>query len=98
MIRPLLTNRAVKTLSSNPDVNAEIIEGALIINGCAVSSDLGFTEDKQKYQNARYPREEEQGYDSIENLISPGYFSGIITNRTAEIRFAPLGADPEKNQ
>lgn len=97
MIRPLMTSRAVEDLSGNPDLNAEIIEGTLILNGCTVRSDLRFTEEKQKYLNARYPREEERGYDSVENLVSPGYFSGIVTNGTVEIRFAPPGAGSELN-
>lgn len=96
-IRPLMTSRAVEDLLDNPDVNAEIIEGSLILNGCAVRSELRFSEERQRYLNARYPREEERGYDSVENLISPGYFSGIITNGTVEIRFAPLGAGLELN-
>ena len=80
MIRPLMSSRSVQDLSCNPEVNTSIVEGTLILNGCAVRSDIPFTDDTQRYINARYPREEERGYDAVEELISPGYFAGVITN------------------
>jgi len=97
MIRPLMTSRSIHVLSDKPDVKAEIVEGSLILNGCTVKSDLRFTEERQQYLNARYPREEERGYDSVEDLISSGFFSGTITNGTVLIRFTPLDSRAKGN-
>nr|WP_319540485.1 amylo-alpha-1,6-glucosidase [uncultured Methanospirillum sp.] len=98
MIRPLMTNRSVQNLSGEQKEKSSTSEGSLILNGCAVRSDLGFTDDRQQYLNAWYPRDEERGYNAREDLISPGYFAGAVTNGIVEIRFAPQDAIPESNQ
>ncbi|MDD1729901.1 MAG: amylo-alpha-1,6-glucosidase [Methanospirillum sp.] len=89
MIRPLMTRRSVKDLSHEPLVETNADAGELILNGCRVSASLPFSHDLQRYHNARYPREQERGYDAREDLVSPGYFSGPCTDGVIEIRFVP---------
>ncbi len=90
-IRPVMTNRKVTTLSRDPVADIREDGGDLILNGCTVSSDLTFSEDEQWYLNAYYPCEQSRGYDAWEDLISPGMFSGTVTDGTMEIRFTPGG-------
>lgn len=90
VIRPLMTRRSVRDLSRDPVIEIDDDEGQLLLNGCTITTGLPFTQDMQWYLNAYYPREEERGYDAWEDLISPGFFAGTITNDTVEIRFTPV--------
>jgi len=90
-VRPLMTNRPVSELCQDPIGEINEQGGTLLLNGCTFTSDLLFTREMQRYQNACYPHEQEHGYDAFENLISPGYFSGNVTNRSVEIRVTPKG-------
>jgi glycogen debranching enzyme len=95
MIRPLMTNRPVRELTRDPIISSSEIGESLILNDCAVSSTLSFTEDLQWYLNAYYPKEQETGYDAWEDHISPGFFSGTVHNQVVEIRLRPLSL-PER--
>lgn len=89
-IRPLMTNRMVHDLSRDPVIEISDVGDALILNGCAVSSTIPFTHDMQWYLNAYYPCEQKAGNDAWEDHISPGYFSGIISDQVVEIQFTPV--------
>jgi glycogen debranching enzyme len=91
MIRPLMTRRRVQDLSWNPDANISFEEGNLVLNGCYITGNLVFTRDMHRYLNAFYSRDQEQEYGAREDLVSPGYFSGTITDTVAEIEFLPPG-------
>jgi glycogen debranching enzyme len=91
LIRPLMTKRPVRELSRDPELHISEEKEELVINGCTFSTPLKFTEDIQWYLNAFYPRESERGYDAWEDLASPGFFSGIVTNGVVDIRVTPHG-------
>lgn len=92
-IRPLMTSRQVWNLSRDPVVEVSEDSGHLVLNGCKITGSLAFTHDMQWYLNAYYPREQERGYDAWEDLVSPGYFTGTVTDEVIEIRFNPLDTD-----
>jgi glycogen debranching enzyme len=94
LIRPLASKRPVHDLSRDPYADISEENGKLVLNGCIVTGDLPFTQDEQWYMNAYYPREQDRGYEAGEDLISPGFFSGIVTNRIVEISFTPSGPTP----
>ncbi|PKL60439.1 MAG: amylo-alpha-1,6-glucosidase [Methanomicrobiales archaeon HGW-Methanomicrobiales-4] len=90
IVRPLMTRRPVHELSRDPVVEVSEDRGHLILNGCKITGGLEFSPDMQWYLNAHYPREQEQGYDAWEDLVSPGYFSGTISDGVVEICFKPI--------
>ena len=93
-IRPLMTRRSVKELTWNPVVVSSETDGKPILNGYRVTGNLMYTPDETWYQNAFYPGEQEQGYEARENLLSPGFFSGVVTDGVVEIQFMPPGYQP----
>jgi hypothetical protein len=42
----------------------------------SMRSSLPFVEDPRTYYDVLYERDEERGYDHVEDLFSPGYFIG----------------------
>ncbi|HWQ66989.1 MAG TPA: amylo-alpha-1,6-glucosidase [Methanospirillum sp.] len=88
-IRPLMNLRPCNLLNKEPVMEVSQENGNIILNGCRVQSSLPFTSDLQRYLNAYYPRDDEQGDECREDLLSPGFFSGTITDTCIEIKFTP---------
>ena len=93
-IRPLITYRDIRTLGYTSfdimygdEVGKDEVgkDAAFSVHGCEFSSDLVFTGDEIVYYHAYYPREQERGYEAYEDLMSPGFFHGTITNGTVTI-------------
>ncbi len=88
-IRPLYTSRHVRDLIRDPAVESVPEPGGHFVEGCRVTASLPFVEDLQVYRNARYPVEEARGYDSCEDLWSPGYYEGIVSDSLVTYRIIP---------
>ncbi len=51
-----------------------------------LEGDLPFTQDPVTYWNVWYEQERDRGYDPVEDLFSPGYFSGTIRDGSVSLR------------
>ncbi|NLV28308.1 MAG: amylo-alpha-1,6-glucosidase [Methanomicrobiales archaeon] len=88
-IRPLLTNRTIHDLNTEPQVRFEDSPGGFIGNEHQFACTMPFTRDLQVYHDARYPADEKREYTGSEELISPGFFSGTIQNNIIELYVYP---------
>ena len=79
-IRPLVTDRPVDQLVRNPHPDCESGHGGVRWSETVLEGDIPFTQDPATYWNVWYERERERGYEAVEDLFSPGYFSGTVTN------------------
>ena len=91
LIRPLMTDRSMHNLLSEKPIEVDPVHGGFDWNGYQFRCTLPFSEDYQQYYNARYPRDAERGYDDTEDLISPGFFAGTVTNDAIELGVYPSG-------
>ncbi|MDD1724298.1 MAG: amylo-alpha-1,6-glucosidase, partial [Methanospirillum sp.] len=81
-IRPLVSFRNMHEIGTGSPVSVtQGLEG-LNLNGYPFGCTLPFTPDNQVYYNTWYPAEAKRGYDALENLVSPGFFSGTVQDDT----------------
>ncbi len=85
-IRPLITARSVHEVlrDPNPDYTNErdgFRWGDLLFEG-----DLSYEPHPDTYRNVWYQREHERGYESVEDLHSPGVFQGRVRDSTITFR------------
>ncbi len=85
-IRPLITDRSVHEVlrDPNPDCRHErdgVRWGDLLFEG-----DLSYEPHPDTYRNVWYQREHERGYESVEDLHSPGVFQGRVRDSTVTFR------------
>ena len=85
-IRPLITDRSVHEVLRDP--HPECIHeregvrwGNLLFRG-----DLFYEPRPDTYRNVWYQREHERGYESVEDLHSPGVFQGHVRDSTVTFR------------
>ncbi len=80
LIRPLITDRPVDTVLRDPKPEFAPGPTSLAWSDTRLESSLPFTEDPATYWNLLYERERDRGYEPVEDLFSPGYFSGRVQN------------------
>jgi glycogen debranching enzyme len=85
-IRPLITNRPVDQVVRDPRPDYEADISGVHWDEVELTGDLPFTEDPATYWNVLYEKEQERGYDPVEDLFSPGYFSGTIRDGSVSLR------------
>lgn len=85
-IRPLIANRSVNQVIRNPHVEFEPGENSVRWCDTVLEGDMPFTPEPVTYWNVWYEREKERGYDPVEDVLSPGYFSRHVSNGTVSLR------------
>jgi glycogen debranching enzyme len=95
-IRPLITERPVGRVVRAYRPVYEADTWGVRWGGAVLEGDLPFTQDPVSYWNILYEREEERGYDAVEDLFSPGYFSGTVRDGSVSLRCFLGGQAPRK--
>jgi glycogen debranching enzyme len=95
-IRPLITERSVDRVMRAPHPVFEADSGGVRWSEVELEGDLPFTQDPVTYWNIWYEREQERGYDPVEDLFSPGYFAGTVQNGSVSLRCFLSNRVPEK--
>ena len=85
-IRPLIANRSVNQVIRNPHVEFEHDGNCVRWCGSVLDGDFPFTPAPETYWNVWYERERERGYEPVEDLISPGFFSRHVSNGQVSLR------------
>ncbi len=96
LIRPLVTDRPVDRLARAPRPSCTLSKSGFFWSGIWLEGTGRFTEDPQSYWNLRYFREEERGYESEEDLFSPGFFQITLDNSSFTIHCYPSNLAPGK--
>jgi len=86
LVRPLIVERPVNQVIRNPNVEFEYDENCVRWCDTVIEGDLPFTPEPVTYWNVWYEREKERGYDPVEDLISPGFFSRRVSNGSVSLR------------
>ncbi len=100
-VRPLVTDRPVDQLVRDPHPVCESGHGGVRWSETVLEGDIPFTYDPATYWNVWYGRERERGYEAVEDLFSPGYFSGAVKDGSVTLRCfrnnqSPLKAGPAR--
>jgi predicted glycogen debranching enzyme len=77
-LRPLITDREYHEVKRNVTMETLSTTNSFKAGKLSMWSSLPFAEDPQVYYDVWYERDEERGYGHVEDLFSPGYFSGMI--------------------
>ncbi|MGA2919212.1 amylo-alpha-1,6-glucosidase [Methanoregula sp.] len=85
-IRPLITDRPVDQVMRDPRPDFETDAGGVRWREVVLEGDLPFTQDPVTYWNVWYEREQERGYDPVEDLFSPGFFTGTVRDGSVSLR------------
>lgn len=85
-IRPLIANRSVHEVIRNPCVEHESFRTGVRWCDTLLEGDMPFTPEPVTYWNVWYARERERGYDPMEDLFSPGFFSRHVCNGSITLR------------
>lgn len=70
-------NKGYENISDG--IRMKLYEGYPYLNMQLTSKDAQFHYDPNWYMGLEYPKERERGYDSVEDLLVPGYFEMPIT-------------------
>ncbi len=99
-IRPLIANRSVNQVVRNPELECEHDGNSVRWCDTVLEGDMPFTPDPVTYWNVWYARESERGYEPVEDLVSPGYFSRHVSNGSVSLLCFKKGQVimPEKNR
>jgi glycogen debranching enzyme len=84
-LRPLVTDRGYHETRRNVTMETLSSANGFKAGKLSMRSSLPFVEDPRTYYDVLYERDEERGYDHVEDLFSPGYFIGKIRNGQAEV-------------
>ncbi len=90
-IRPLITDRGYHETKRIIGQKAACTENGFSSGKLSMRSCLPFKEEQQTYYNVFYERDEERGYDHVEDLWSPGYFEGRVKDASVSICAAVNG-------
>jgi glycogen debranching enzyme len=82
-IRPLITDRGYHETKRNVALETACSTGGFTSGKLSMWSSLPFREDPHAYYDVWYERDEERGYDHVEDLFSPGYFHGKVNDSSA---------------
>ncbi len=88
-IRPLMIDRNIHACESDRSVFVTPVPDGYTWNKYHFRCQLPFTINHIPYYHARYPKDTIQGKDLTETLISPGYFSGTVTDTSIELQVYP---------
>ncbi len=91
-LRPLITDRGYHETRRNVRMEAVSSANGFRAGRLSMWSSLPFVEDPQVYYDVSYERDEERGYEHIEDLFSPGYFTGIVEDGSAIVEASVDGA------
>jgi len=84
---PLITDRNIHETRKAFDFSQKRLKNGVVVGSLRItSSEMEFHESPDIYWNVFYLRDYERGYDCIENLYAPGYFSSKIKNDSVEIK------------
>lgn len=93
-VRPLITNRPVHEILSDPAPDCTHEHGGFRWGGLFFSGDLPYEADPVTYRNVWYQRESERGYEPVEDLYSPGVFQGHVKDAVVLFRCAGEARNP----
>lgn len=85
LVRPLITDRPVDQLLRDPRPDCEAGPYDVRWSDTFLEGSLPFTSSPATYWNLLYREERERGYEAVEDLLSPGYFTGRIRNGTVSL-------------
>lgn len=85
-IRPLVANRPVNQVVRNPHVEFQYDKNCVQWCDTVLEGDMPFTPETVTYWNVWYEKERERGYDPVEDLVSPGFFSMHVSNGPVSLR------------
>ncbi len=85
-IRPLVTDRSVHGLLRAPDPGCTHERDGFRWGGLFFGGNLPYEPHPDTYRNVWYQREEERGYEPVEDLHSPGIFQGLVRDSTVTFR------------
>ncbi|WAC04568.1 MAG: glycogen debranching enzyme N-terminal domain-containing protein [Methanoregula sp.] len=98
-VRPLITDRSVNEVVRIPCPPSVSEPNGVRWGELFFESDLPFDPDPVTYWNVWYEQEHERGYEPVEDLYSPGFFSGPLRNGKVTFQCTRNGHDPvEKNR
>lgn len=85
-VRPLITDRPVDEVLRDPHPDYGADTWGIRWSGVGLEGDLPFTQEPVTYWNVWYEQEHQRGYDPMEDLFSPGYFSGTVRDGSVSLR------------
>ncbi len=85
-IRPLITDRSVHEVLRDPHPDCIHERNGFRWRDLLVEGDLPYEPHPDTYRNLWYQREHERGYESEEDLYSPGIFQGHVRDSTVTFR------------
>lgn len=95
-VRPLITDRSVDTVARNPRPVVSVSRAGFRWSGIQLEGSTRFNEEPVTYWNLWYSREEERGYDPVEDLFSPGYFACSLSDSSFSLHCYPANLAPVK--
>jgi len=85
-IRPLITDRSVHEVLRDPHPHCIHERDGVRWGDLLFEGDLSYEPHPDTYRNVWYQREHERGYESVEDLHSPGVFHGRVRDSTVTFR------------
>lgn len=85
-IRPLITDRSVHEVLRVPHPDCRHERDGFRWGDLLFDGDLPYEPHPDAYRNVWYQREHERGYESVEDLHSPGVFQGRVRDSTVAFR------------
>jgi glycogen debranching enzyme len=97
-IRPLIVDRGYHETARRPWMEASASASGFKAGKLSMWSGLQFAlqfvEDPKIYYDAWYERDDERGYDHVEDLFSPGYFHGKVKDGSVAVGACLEGLSP----
>jgi len=85
-IRPLITDRSVHEVLRDPHPDCMQERNGVRWGNLLFEGDLSYEPHPDTYRNLWYQQEHERGYESVEDLHSPGIFQGSVRDSTVTFR------------
>ncbi len=91
---PLITDRNIHETRKTFDFSQKRLEDGIAVGRLRITSpEMNFHESPDIYWNVFYSKDYERGYDCIEHLYTPGYFSCTVKNGSVEVKAEIEGAE-----
>ncbi len=97
-VYPLVTERSVSEARKSFDFEQKRIEGGFEVGSLRITSNMEAHEKPDIYWNAFCKRDYERGYECLENLYLPGFFSSNVKNGSVEIVAKVKGNEKESKE
>jgi glycogen debranching enzyme len=85
-IRPLITDRSVHEVLRDPHPLCRHERNGVRWGDLLFEADLSYEPHPDTYRNLWYQQEYERGFESVEDLYSPGIFQGSVRDSTVTFR------------